>query len=211
MNIAIIGSHFDDIELSMGGTLYLLTKNKHNVIAIITSQSDYSDYSGVILRTKEQAIKEGMRALHYLGVKIIYCLNFPTKDVPCNSDIIEKINWILDKNKIDIIYTHSLDDKHPSHYNTSKATIAAARYYKNIIMYEPLHPSNLHISFQPLLYVNISESFNAKINSLKLHKSQYRKYTNWKDLIHSLARLRGIELGVKYAEAFQPLKMEYKI
>ena len=210
-NIAVIGSHFDDIELGMGASVSLFNKKNYNITAIITSSSDYTDYRGNILRTKENAKKEGFNALHYLGVKRIYCLDFPTKDVPCNSEIIEKINWILDEHSIDIIFTHSLDDKHPSHYNTAKATIAAARYYKNIFMYEPSHPSNLHISFQPLTYIDISSTFKNKLQSLKLHTSQYKKYPNWKDLVTSIARLRGIEIGAKYAEAFQPLKMEYKI
>lgn len=213
MNILAVGAHFDDIELACGASLSLAINKGHKVYVIIVSSSDYKDYTGKILRTKEQAKEEGFKALNLLGITHIYLLDYSTKKVPYNAKIIEEINKIIDYEKIDLIITHHLNESHQDHQNTAKATISACRYKNNIWMYEPLYPSNLSNQvFKPSIYIDITSTLNNKINAIKAHKSQYKKYSkDWVDLIKARARVRGIEIKTKYAEAFEVLKMKYSL
>jgi len=214
MKILAIGAHYDDIELSAGGTIAKFIKEGHEVFVNIVTASDYTSYSGEILRDKYQSELEGINGLKKLGVKEykIKCMNWKTKEVPFNYQLIEQINRSIDGIKPDIVITHHLNDSHNDHINTCKSTLAAARYQNNIWMMEPLYPAKLsNIGFQAITYINISETLILKIESLKQHVSQYKKYPYWEDLVTSLARVRGIEIQTKYAECFQPIKMEYKI
>ena len=133
-NVIVIGSHFDDIELSAGGTIALLSK-KYNIIAIVTSLSDYADYEGNIIRTETQARIEGEKGLLTLGVKEIYRLNYQTKKIPYNSTIIEDLNKIIDLYAPELIIIPWINDTHPDHSNTAKSAISASRYYNTIWMY----------------------------------------------------------------------------
>jgi N-acetylglucosamine malate deacetylase 1 len=59
--------------------------------------------------------------------------------------------------------------------------------------------------FQPNFYVDISEYLGAKLDALSCHKSQMRPAPDAGSLanVERLARLRGAEIGVEAAEAFE--------
>lgn len=218
MKILAIGAHFDDIELSCGGFLAKLIKRGHRVYILITTESSYTDYNGKVLRDKFTAYKEGYKALKILGIKEknIKCLNFKTKYFPYSGESIEAINRYIDECKPDLILCpHVQAESHNDHWYTAKATLAASRYYKNIWMYEAIYPSKLaYIPFKPIIYVDITDTLGIKIKALKAHKSQWKKYPEWNDLIISLARIRGIEDAndkSEYSEAFEPIKMSWGI
>lgn len=211
IKILTIGAHFDDLELSCGGTIAKFAHEGHTIWSIIITKSNYTSYNGKVMRTEQQAKKEGTDGLLSLGVEKIICLNYSTKEVPFNHQIIESLNRWMDIFKPDIIITHALNESHSDHYNTAKSVMSAARYQKTIWMFETLYPSKTSTQlFRPLVYVDITPFLNIKLKSLQEHKSQLDKYPYWKDLVTSLARLRGIETGTTYAEAFDVIKMEYK-
>ena len=215
MKILAIGSHYDDIELSAGGTMAKFKKEGNEIYAIITSLSDYTNYDGDVLRTDIDSRKEGNSGLLKLGFPFnnIYNLNYPTKKVPYNSEIIEKINRYIDEINPDLIITQHINaESHQDHLNTARSVMAAARYQNNIWMFEPLYPSKKsNIPFRAVIYVDISDTIDLKIDSLKEHKSQWIKYPYWEKMVLSVATLRGIEIKALYAEAFEPIKQEYKI
>lgn len=204
MNILAIGAHFDDIEISMGGTIAKAIKKEHYVKCLIMTESDYSNYDGTLMRSKELSQQEGISALAILGVTDIDIFNFSTKNMPYNSQSVEAINKIIDKVKPDMIFTHHINDTHQAHKNTAWATISASRYYNTIYMYEPTYPSGRGAEpFNPHCYINISDTIDLKITSLKAHESQYKKYgKHWIEAIKGRARMRGLECGSDYAECF---------
>ena len=65
--------------------------------------------------------------------------------------------------------------------------------------------------FRPQVYINITETIEAKINSLKAHKSQYKKYSDkWIEAVVARAKFRGFEMGADYAECFEVVRAELK-
>lgn len=210
MRILMIGAHYDDIEISAGGTIAKFIQEGHEVFVNIVTASDYTSYDGTVLRDKYEAEKEGINGLKTLGIEEykIKCLNYPTKQVPFDYTLIENINQTIDIIKPDLVISHSVySESHNDHINTAQAVLAAARRCNAIWCFEPIYPSKLSsIPFRPQKYIDISNTMNIKIESLKQHTSQWKKYGYWEDLITSLGRLRGIELGVKYAESFEIIK-----
>ena len=211
MKILVVGAHLDDIELAAGGTLAKAVKNGHKVKVVIMSKSGYTNKEGNIQRSDDVAVKEGVNALHTLGVKDIEILDFPTKDIPFHSDVVNAIDVIMSKYNPDVIFTHHPFDTHQAHEGVSKATIAAARRKNTLYFFEPIAPSGRsYVAFRPQMYVDISDTVDLKIKSLKCHKSEYNKFggENWVEGVKCRCGFRGYEIGTKYAEAFETLREE---
>lgn len=210
MKILGVGSHFDDLELSAGGTLAKFIKAGHEVFINVVANSFYTSYNGKILRNNYQSKKEGFCGLTTLGIKKVNIKNleFITKEVPFNVHVIEAINKSIDLIKPDLIITHHpYAESHPDHINTAKSTLAAARRCNTIWCFEPLYPSKVSsIPFKPVKYIDISEFMNVKIESLKQHVSQWEKYPDWESLVRSLGRVRGIEMQTEFGESFEIIK-----
>jgi LmbE family N-acetylglucosaminyl deacetylase len=208
-NVLAIGAHADDIEIGCGGTIARHAKNGEEVIILIMAESSYTYYDGRVLRTKEEGVLEEENAAKVLGAKKLINLGLKTKEVPYSAESIEAINEIIDKYNIDIIYTHWYHDTHQDHRRTTQAVLSAGRYVKNILMYEPEYPAGRSYSgFHNQYYVDITSTFEIKMGALKQHKSQIKKYGNdFLEAVEARARHRGYEIGNKYAECFEVLRL----
>ena len=213
MRILAVGAHLDDIELACGGTLAKAVRQGHEVKMVVMSDSAYTNYTGRVLRAREQALAEGRAAASVLGVTDIDILDFPTKDVPYNSTAVEALDRIITAFNPDVIFTHWPYDTHQAHRATSLATISAARYFNSILMYEPINPSGRsYEAFRPQVYVDITATIEQKIEALKAHTSQYQKYGDrWLDAIRARALLRGFDMQGTYAETFEVVRLEMKL
>jgi len=211
VKILAIGAHLDDIEIACGGTLAKAIENGHKVKVLIMSKSGYTNKEGKIQRSDDVAVKEGLKALETLGIKDIEILNFPTKDILFCSDVVNEIDVRMSKFNPDIIFTHHPFDTHQAHEGVAKSTIAAARRKNTVFFYEPITPSGRsYVAFKPTLYVDIEKTLDKKIKSLKHHKSEYNKFggEDWIDGVKCRSGFRGYEIGKKYAEAFEALRIE---
>jgi len=216
LRIIAIGAHLDDIEIACGGTLAKAIEKGHHVKMIVLSKSAYTHYNGQIWRTERVAIKEGIKAASILGIKDFELHDFPAKDIPHDSSVVELLNSKIDEFKPNIILTHWPFDTHKSHQNTSLSTMAAGRYYNTILMFEPFPPGGRsYVAFRPQLYVNITEYIDKKLRALKAHRSEYLKYgkQNWINAVKARARFRGFDLicpdkkDEVYAEAFEIVRL----
>ena len=211
MKILAVGAHLDDIEIACGGTLAKAIENGHRVKVLIMSKSGYTNKDGIVQRSDEQAVEEGVKALHTLGITEIEILDFPTKDIPFRSDVVNAIDVRIAAFNPDIIFTHHPFDTHQAHEGVAKASIAAARRKNTVFFYEPITPSGRsYVPFKPSLYVDIESTLCMKIASLKCHKSEYNKFgaEDWIEGVRCRCGFRGYEIGKKYAEAFEVLRLE---
>lgn len=211
MKILVVGAHLDDIELACGGTIAKAIRNGHQVKTLIMSKSGYTNKEGKVQRSDDVAVEEGVEALKTLGVEDIEILDFETKDIPFRSDVVNAIDVVMAAYDPDVIFTHHPFDTHQAHEGVAKATIAAARRKNTVFFFEPIQPSGRsYVAFKPDLYVGIDETVDIKIESLKKHKSEYNKFggEDWIEGVRSRCGFRGYEIGKKYAEAFEILRLE---
>ena len=108
MKILAVGAHLDDIEIACGGTLAKAIENGHQVKVLIMSKSGYTNKDGVVQRENDVAIEEGTNALHILGIQKIEILDFPTKDIPWRSDVVNAIDVCISDYNPDVIFKHML-------------------------------------------------------------------------------------------------------
>ena len=220
-NVMAIGAHPDDIEFGCSGTIYNHTQQDDNVVMVImTNTKSVDGVTGKVLRTKKQNQEETINSAKVLGCKIEF-LPFKDLHVPFSFESVSKLETLIKKHDIDTIYTHWAGDANQDHIATFKTTMAAGRYVPNVFCYEQIPiPRVSENSMNQNYYVDITKSFDKKIEASSCHKSQIKKYMNHgfdvpKNL-KTLAKFRGIQANCKYAEAFQVIKMvggrnEYRI
>jgi LmbE family N-acetylglucosaminyl deacetylase len=206
-NILAIGAHADDVEIGCGGTVAMHVKQGDNVILLIMAEPFFTNYDGDVLRSLEDGEIEMKDAADVLDVKLIN-IGFKDKSIMYSVETIEEINRVIDEYEIDTIYTHWHHDSNQDHSKTTHAVISAARNIPNILMYEPMHPNGkTYTTFRSQVYVDITPTFDIKMDSLKCHKSQIKKFgSGFLDAIEARARYRGYEIGSKYAESFEVIR-----
>lgn len=207
-NILAVGAHADDVEIGCAGTIARHVQKGDNVVILVMAESSYTNYDGKVLRSLEEGNSEEENAAKLLNAELIN-LNFKTKNVPYSQESIEAINKVIDDYNIDTIYTHWHYDTHQDHMRTTQSVVSAGRYVKNILMYEPEYPAGRSfLGFWNQYYVDITSTFDIKMEALKCHESQVKKYgDHFIDAIEAKAKHRGYEIGSKYAECFEVLRL----
>jgi len=214
MNILVIAPHPDDEVLGCGGTIAKHTNNGDVVHLCIVTKGYYPDWSYEYLKNRPSEIEESTRIL---GIKKFHLLDFPTAkldNIP-QKDLNDSISEVINKVKPAVVYIPHRGDIHQDHRIIFHSALIAMRpnskhYVKKILSYETLsetewgYPRN----FQPTLYVDTSDTIDVKIEAMKAYASELKQYPHPRsiEIIEALAKKRGSEVGLKYAEAFEIIR-----
>lgn len=213
-NILAIGAHPDDLEFGCFGTLKKLKDQGKNITLVVMTASDVvHSQTSKSTRTKEQSIIEAKEAAKVIDADLIL-LPYQDGQVPFSKETVHDIEKIIGEKNIDTIFTHWGGDTHQDHINTLDATLAASRMVSNVFCYEQVPLPRVCTTYPVAnFYVDITDTIEYKIEASKKHDSQIQKYINQDidliDNLKTLARFRGIQIGAKYAEAFNVLKYRY--
>ena len=211
-NVLAIGAHPDDIEFGCFGTLKKHLNNGDKVTLLVMTQSDVRDaHTNAVTRDASISQQEAQHAADVLGAELILGPFQDTK-VPFNSESVSFIEKVVKERGINFVYTHWAGDTHQDHINTLSATMAATRLVKNVLCYEQVPLPRITTTYPVAnYYVDITETLATKLAGCQAHDSQIQKFNEHGfdilDGIETLAKYRGNQAGVKYAEAFDVLKM----
>ena len=200
MSVLAIGAHPDDIEYGCGGTLALYAQRGHDVVLFVATDGSRGGAPDVRVAEQRDA---GLA----LGAREIVWGGFPDAEVPLGRELITAVEDVIRRVRPSMIFVNSPDDTHQDHRYLAQAAVSATRYVPNFLSYEV--PSTQ--SFAPHCYTDIEKVLDKKLASLEAHRSQVAK-TNIEDLTIlelavSCANFRGIQARVKYAEAFQSVRL----
>ena len=200
MNVLAIGAHPDDIEYGCGGMLTKYAQRGHAVYLWIASNGALGGDGAI--REQEQA-----EAARVMGVREVFWGRYPDTEIPLNRELIVRIEAVIRQIEPRMIFVHYPDDTHQDHRNLAQGTTSATRYVPNFLFYEGPTTQN----FTPNCFTDIEPVLEDKLACLKAHRSQVTK-TNIEDLTNlelarSSANFRGIQARVKYAEAFQSIRL----
>jgi LmbE family N-acetylglucosaminyl deacetylase len=202
--VLILAPHTDDGEFGCGGTIVKLLEEGAEVHYVAFSACEKSvlpEFPSDIL------VKEVHEATKVLGIskKNLHILKYDVRTFNYRRQ--EILDDILDfKKEInpDLVLIPSLNDLHQDH---STIAIEAIRAFKftNILSYEI--PWN-NFSFSTTSFFVLTEKhIQIKVKALEKYKSQkHRIYAN-EEFIKSLARTRGVQIGEKYAEVFEVIRL----
>ncbi|HZC88294.1 MAG TPA: PIG-L deacetylase family protein [Nitrososphaera sp.] len=201
MNILAIGAHPDDIELGCGGLLIKAARQGHGVFM-------YTLTRGAASGDPQQRAKELMQSAKFIGAKALWIDNFEDTKLNVNtSELINHIEFFINKADPDIILTHSLEDYHHDHRAIAASTLEAGRFIPNIMSYEiPLTKD-----FKPQVFYDISDVVDDKVELIKIFWSQQTKLYLKANAIKGLAEYRALQsrlnTSINHVEAFEVLKM----
>ena len=135
------------------------------------------------------------------------------------AEINARIGEVLAKVKPEIVYLPFIGDMHLDHRETLESALVGLRpihncVVKEIYMYETLSETGWNLpqpdrAFIPTVWVDISETFDYKINAMKCFESQMCEYPHPRSAegIEALAKYRGSTIGVPYAESFMAVRI----
>ncbi len=224
----VVAAHPDDEVLGVGGTIAKLSQAGTEVaILYITGgkggrKISTEAESDAVKKEQEILSIEIQKACSSLCVKKHERLSFPDNrlDTVSRMDISLRISEFASSFKPDVVFTHHPGDYNWDHTIAYDATLMAFRanfgdqYPDAILSYEVLSSSersaqNANFIFCPNFFVDISTSIQAKKTAIGLYESELKSYPHPRSLdgVEYLARKRGQEVGWKYAEAFQIIRL----
>jgi LmbE family N-acetylglucosaminyl deacetylase len=220
--ILIVAAHPDDEVLGCGGTIVKYAKD-NEIYILILGEGISSRYlnrqdapADELSALKQKAAKAG----NFLGAKDTFFFDFPDQRFETISflEIVKKVEELIGKIKPEIIFTHNSSDLNLDHRITFNAVLTAARPVKNCSVREIYSfeaPSSTEWSFQkingafsPNIFEDISLTIEKKIEAAKIYESEMRKFPHPRseEGIKILAQKRGMEAGIKFAEAFELIR-----
>ncbi|MGQ9678676.1 MAG: PIG-L deacetylase family protein [bacterium] len=201
-----LGAHTDD-EFGCSGTIARLLDEGKDVHYIAFSPCEESVPKGFppdILK------KECFNAITNLGLpsQNWRLFSFPVRHFPkFRQEILEEIVRARQQLNPDLVFLPASSDIHQDHRVVFEEGLRAFKH-TSILGYEL--PMNT-ITFRHVCFVPLEEHhLKRKIESLACYNSQkFRSYTG-EDFIRSLARVRGVQAGVQFAEAFEVVRWIWK-
>lgn len=215
--ILIVAAHPDDEILGVGGAILKHVKNGDEVNILILGDGATSRDANADIGERE---KQARQAADALGAKNLILEKLPDNrfdSVPL-LEIVKKAEKAINKIKPEIIYTHFPYDLNIDHRLTFQAVMTACRpqpgfFVKKILALETPSSSEWQIKdqshiFCPTEYVDISGFIDEKLEVLKIYSEELREYPHPRSSegVKILAQFRGMEVGCKYAEAFQVIR-----
>lgn len=200
----LLGPHPDDVELGCGG---IISKYSHSGIDIY--------YVVISPALEDSRNKNIIHELHgsakVLGLKSsnIRVLKYPRRVLhEYRNDIRQNLINLVAELDPDLIFTTTPDDLHQDHALIGEEV---ARLFRDVSVlgYEVVNSSHAFVcNFAVALD---DDSLNRKIQALACYKSQsYRWYYFAEDVVRSVARMRGAQVKMKYAEGFHLMRMVAK-
>ncbi len=223
--LLVVAAHPDDEVLGCGGTVRQLTNKGWTAHLLIMTggvggrhSSASSDENAAHIKDEQTILaNETANAANILGFSEVSNCDFPDNrmDLVSRADISIAIREKIDTYRPTVVFTHHPGDYNWDHSLTFDGVMMAARCNppefspQEIRTFEVLSsterawqdPSRI---FQPNLFVDISCTITSKQSALEAYKSEYREYPHPRSVeaIEILARKRGNEVGLEFAEAF---------
>lgn len=205
-NILVLAPHTDDGELGLGGSIARFVEEGANVYYAAFSTAEQSVPEGFPKDILTTEVKAATKVLGINGENL-FIYNYEVRRLNyVRQDILEQLVKLRSKINVDIVFAPCLHDIHQDH---STVAMEAVRAFKksNIFSYELIWNN---LNFNTACFIKLDKRHvQAKVDALKEYKSQqFRDYTS-EEFVFSLAKTRGVQIGCKYAEAFEIVRMAF--
>ena len=221
--VLVIVAHPDDETIGMGGTIKRHIDQGDKVFVISMTNGIGSRDSNSASNAEKRKINSN-KASNILG--FIWYEQFDFDDNQMDKypllKIIKKIEGVKSKLNPEIVYTHSSSDLNVDHRILSEAVLTAFRpqpkeICKEIRLFEVASATDYGIDvitgkFSPNLFISIDKgNWELKTKALDAYDCEIKSYPHSRSIeaIKNLANLRGNQVGIDMAEAFQIIRKIY--
>jgi N-acetylglucosamine malate deacetylase 1 len=231
LDILALAAHRDDVEQTCGGTMLKMAQRGYRTGILDLTQGEMGTRGSADDRAREAAA-----AAQILGVSWRQALDIPDGRVENTWENRLKVAHVLREQRPRVVILPYWKGRHPDHYTASilgyeacflaglaKLNVGAALGTHSTIEPDALTASLPHRPFKivyatlyydvrPTFVVDITEQFEARLQSLMTYKSQFSDQEAGKGIfpahaeirtrIEAMARFYGMLAGVTYAEPF---------
>ena len=216
VKILAFSAHTGDVEITAGGTIL---KNAEEggrcfILHMFKPSGKWARPPGFSVEEyAETRVKQALEAARKLNAEVGFlgCV----EDVPYDAEEVKlKMYRSLSEFKPDVVLMHWKGSYHPDHLACHLLAIQAFERFigeqkaegKSSRLAELYYPENWEDpqGFQPEVYVDVSSVFEKYVDLIKTYDFTSGKYSgfNYVDYYSCLKRIRGLEVGFQYAEAF---------
>jgi len=211
--ILVIAPHPDDEILGVGGTIARCARAGAEVFVAVATTGRPPDFSeSEVARIRAEAAE----AHALLGVEEVLWLDLPAARLgevshPArNAALAQVVKQVAPTT----LFLPFAGDIHIDHQMTFLSGMVAARPHQatfpaTILAYETLSETNwnapyLSPAFAPNVFVDITDTLDAKLEAMQMYKSQLRSFPHERSIeaLRALATLRGASVHQHAAEAF---------
>lgn len=218
-SVLAVGAHPDDLEILCAGTLARYARRGVRVVMAVATDGSAGH---MVIPPEELAQirrEEARRSAAVIGAALIW---MGYTDELIFEDISTRLRFVdlIRQAQPDLILTHDPHDYHPDHRVVSRLVFDAS-FLSGLAHVKTDHPAHpgvqplyyfdvlTGVNFNPTEYVDITETYALKRDMLACHESQrkwLKDHDNIEvmDFIDVMARSRGLQCGVAYAEGFRP-------
>jgi LmbE family N-acetylglucosaminyl deacetylase len=209
--ILVIGAHYDDAELGVGGSMAKWRREGKTVYKLTLSDNATNFKQKNITVIPDEAKAESAKACEVLGVwelKGLVTLQDCTT-VTYQKEQMQLIEAFILENKVDTLVMHNVFDIQQDHIHAATISYVAGRYCDNILMYQS-NKYVLPVDFYPRYFVDITAEMELKNEALACYSSEHDRYLQLFDNTTRQNQVDGYRVnmnkGIHFAEAFKILK-----
>lgn len=226
-NLLVIIAHPDDEVLGCGATVRLRVNNGWRARLVVMTGGVTGRLAGDAVEDpavhceRAELVGQMQRAAEVIGFEETSMLDFPDNrmDTVSRMDLTHALIPHVQNFQPDLIITHHRGDYNWDHMITFDAVMMAAR--PNPPDHFPAEiwacevPSSTERAWQdggrafhPNLYIDVARTIDHKKLAMTYYANEYRTYPHPRSIeaLEYLARRRGGEVGLAYAEAFQVIR-----
>lgn len=199
MNVLVLSPHTDDAELGAGGYIASLIEDGHKVSCLTFSCGEP--------RTGANP-GEHIMAMGRLGIEDFDLLYYQAMHFPdVRQEVLQDIEEAANRVEPNMVLCPSLTDTHQDHRTVAEEAVRAFKKKATLMSWEFL-PNEVGKPFVPNYYVELKQKhLDKKLDALSAYESQqWRPYMR-PEYVTCLAHLRGVQVGMEYAEAFEIVRV----
>lgn len=217
--ILVVIAHSDDEAIGMGGTI-----KKHvdsgDIVHVISMTNGVGSRENVDFEEINDRKESAKLASEHLGFIWGPCFDFSDNEMDNYSllTIVKCVEKVRDKLNPNIVYTHSGADLNIDHRIVANAVLTAFRPQpkedcREIRLFEipsstDFGSDNITGRFTPNLYIDVQKTWESKVAALLAYATEMRDYPHTRSIkgIENLAKMRGNQVGLIMAEAFEVIR-----
>jgi LmbE family N-acetylglucosaminyl deacetylase len=225
MRVLAVGAHPDDLEIICAGTLARYRQAGHEVVMAHACNGDCGHF--IIPPAELAAMRdaEAKAAAAIIEAEVLTLPDMGDGDIMAN-DPKARMGMvdIIRKARPDVIITHAPEDYMPDHVAVTELVFFAS-FFASVPHWKTEQDTPHHdkvppiyymdtlasVGFMPEEYVDITDTLDIKAKMLECHESQLtwmREHDkiDMVEFVTAMARARGLQSGVRYAEGFRRLR-----
>jgi len=216
LDILALAAHRDDVEQTCGGTLLKMAQRGYRTGILDLTQGEMGTRGSA-----EDRAREAAEAARILCTSWRQGLDIPDGRVENTWENRLKVARVLREQRPRVVILPYWKGRHPDHYTASvlgyEACFLAGLAKLDVDASKPHRPfkiiyATLYYDVRPTFVVDITEQFEARLESLMAYKTQFSDQEAGKGIfpardeirsrIEAMARFYGMLGGVTYAEPF---------